>query len=198
MMVCVTPFRNSCRPLIIDERVGAHVGLTWKSVNRVLIAWSRSRFGVFRSGLPRQLISPLPSSSVRSRMMLGLRPANRVAAAHPLVPSSAVPARPAVPNRLRNPRLLQTNSRALMRFPFCMVPGTQPGTRPGIRTVISSPPRRRSSGPAGSCLRAGRRAIEVFAATCCFESFGCVLRCTRVRLLLHPAVQFGTEASLDG
>ena len=35
LMVWVTPFRNSCRPLMIADRVGAHVGLTWKSVNRV-------------------------------------------------------------------------------------------------------------------------------------------------------------------
>ena len=35
LIVCVTPLRNSCRPLKIAERVGAQVGLTWKSVNRV-------------------------------------------------------------------------------------------------------------------------------------------------------------------
>ena len=33
-MVCVTPFLNSCRPVISAERVGEQVGLTWKSVKR--------------------------------------------------------------------------------------------------------------------------------------------------------------------
>ncbi len=33
-MVCVTPLRNSCRPVINAARVGEQVGLTWKSVKR--------------------------------------------------------------------------------------------------------------------------------------------------------------------
>ena len=57
-IVWVTPDLNSWRPVISEQRVGEHVGLTWKSVNRALSACIRSRFGVLRIGFPWQERSP--------------------------------------------------------------------------------------------------------------------------------------------
>ena len=53
---------------------GEQLGLTWKSVKRVDIAWNRSRFGVLRIWLPMQDKSPMPWSSVITRMMFGRDP----------------------------------------------------------------------------------------------------------------------------
>lgn len=58
--VCVTPFLNSCRPVISAERVGAQVGLTWKFVKRTLASCNRSSCGVWMIGLPWRPSSPYP------------------------------------------------------------------------------------------------------------------------------------------
>ena len=50
-------------------RVGAHVGLTWKSVNRTLSAQNRSTAGVFTIGLPWHAQSPQPMSSDRTESL---------------------------------------------------------------------------------------------------------------------------------
>ena len=57
-MVWVTPFLNSCRPVMRAERVGAQVGLTWKSVKRTDWAAKASMLGVLMMGLPVQEKSP--------------------------------------------------------------------------------------------------------------------------------------------
>ncbi len=82
-IVCVTPFLNSCRPVRSADRVGEHVGLTWKSVNRTPSAWSLSRFGVLRTGLPWAETSPYPWSSVSTKTMFGFLPASGSAAVAP-------------------------------------------------------------------------------------------------------------------
>ncbi len=58
MIVCVTPDLNSCRPVMIEQRVGEHVGLTWWSVSRTLSSHIRSRWGVLMTGLPCRATSP--------------------------------------------------------------------------------------------------------------------------------------------
>src|SRR5207237_8929521 len=66
-----TALLESGRPGSSADRVGAQVGLTWKSVNRTPSAWSRSRFGVFSTGLPWHDRSPYPWSSVRTKTTFG-------------------------------------------------------------------------------------------------------------------------------
>jgi len=46
MIVCHTPVRDEYRPVISAERVGEHVGSTWKSVKWMLCEYNLSRLGV--------------------------------------------------------------------------------------------------------------------------------------------------------
>ena len=52
MIVCHTPVRDEYRPAIRADRVGEHVGSTWKFVRRSASGCSASRLGVRITGLP--------------------------------------------------------------------------------------------------------------------------------------------------
>ena len=93
-IVCVTPLRIGCRPVISADRVGAHVGATRNLVNRVLLSYSESRFGVRIHGCPCRPTGPYPWSSVMTRMIFGRdaarSAANRIGATVAITRSAAM------------------------------------------------------------------------------------------------------------
>jgi hypothetical protein len=58
LLTFIAPLSSASRPVMSCERVGVHIGATWKSVRRIDWPWSRSRFGVLSVGLPWTERSP--------------------------------------------------------------------------------------------------------------------------------------------
>src|SRR3954451_7961862 len=107
--MCPIPAACALTPVSNDARVGEHIGLTWKLVNRTPSAANRSRLGVSISP-PKQPMSEKPTSSTSTNTTLGA-PAGVVAGTGQWLSDPAI-VRPIVPSKPKYGAVLSEGSGA--------------------------------------------------------------------------------------